>query len=474
VPALSRFGDESAPPEAVMQGNGMLLDTVQKLLRRNAERNIVRILQRAHAADIALLLRHISGKDRLRVFKLVPDPDVRAEVLAESDPEIQDELLTEVADTELVDLLHRLAGDDAADIIDRLEDDRAEKVLAHWKKEEGGDVDQLLAYGPDTAGGIMNPDVFALPEQTTVREAIETLQANHEEIEMAFYLFVVNEHGHLVGVCSLRELVINDPRKTLAEIMTVDVMSVDVQTDQEEVARQVARYNLLALPVVDEQNRLVGLITVDDIIDVIREEATEDILKMAGAGVTDVGDYGSSAHNARMRMPWLFASFLGGIGSMLIITSFQAALAQVAILAAFIPITLGMGGNVGTQASTIVTRGIATGRFSAERLGMVVGREIGTGALLGLIYGIGIGLVATVTYHPHAGDSFSIINLALTVSLSLLASMTIAATVGGAVPLLFHRAGIDPAIATGPFVTTSVDLLGTTCYFVIGRFLLGL
>lgn len=451
--------------------HSLLVDSIQKLLRRNAERNLRRILERTHDADIALVLRSLSLRDVERTFRLLPDLQRQAEVLAESDPEIREHVASTFDDDELIDLLREMSGDDAADLLELVPEERADQLLSVWKGDEAREVDTLLGYDPETAGGIMSPDVFALPENTTAQEAIETLQANHEDLEMAFYLYVVNEHGHLVGVCSLRQLVVSLPNERLTDFMTPDVISVDVSTDQEEVARLVARYNFLAIPVVDGTNRLVGLVTVDDIIDVIREEATEDMLNMAGAGGVDLADQGNPLKSARQRMPWLLASFFGGIGSMFIIGAFEDALLEVAALAAFIPVTIGMGGNVGTQAATIVTRGIALGRIDFSRFTWVVTREVMTGVVLGIVYGVLLAIVAAVVW--GGGDTWTAGQLAGTVSLSVAACMALAATVGGSVPLIFERMGVDPAVATGPLVTTSVDIVGVWVYFVIGGALLG-
>ncbi len=451
-----------------------LQENIQRLLRRNAERNLAKILHRTHVADIAAVMRSLNQREQHRLFELIGDPEDQAEVLAHADPEIQEGLLDHLPDEHLVELLELLSSDDAADLFELLDEDRAAAIQAQWKGEEAEEVDTLLRYGGDTAGGIMSPDVFALPADTTVSEAIATLQASHEDLEMAFYLYVVNDHGHLVGVCSLRQLVVSDPDTRLSDIMAAEVFSVDVNTDQEEVARLVARYNFLAIPVVDGSNRLVGIVTVDDVIDVIREEATEDILMMVGAGSADLSEQLHPVRNARLRMPWLLASFFGGVGSMFIIAAFEDSLMRVSALAAFIPITLGMGGNVGTQAATIVTRGLALGRVDVSRFASVVGREIGTGAILGTVYGLLLGIVASLAFDVPPDAGYTTAHLAATVALSILWAMTLAASVGGAVPLLCQRVGIDPAVATGPFVTTSVDVIGILSYFLISQALLGL
>jgi magnesium transporter len=274
-------------------------------------------------------------------------------------------------------------------------------------------------------------------------------------------------------VLSLRQLVVSAPTATLSSIMEPDVVRVATSDDQEVVARLVARYNLLALPVVDEGNRLVGIITVDDVIDVIREEATEDMLKMVGAG----DDFDTSVPQAvRTRLPWLFASWVGGVGASLIIHGFEARLEQVSLLAAFIPVILGMGGNAGTQSLTVVTRGLALGRIQVNELLRVVTREGATGLLCGAIYGLLLGVVGGLMAR---GDQKLAafggpMDFGVTIGLSLGAAMLLAALVGSAVPILFQRLSIDPAVATGPFVTTAVDVLGVLFYFGVAVALLGL
>jgi len=285
------------------------------------------------------------------------------------------------------------------------------------------------------------------------REVIEALQKDYIDIEMPFYLYVVDDHGHLVGVISLRQLVVVSPHTKLKAIMTT------------EVARIVARYNILAVPVVDDNNNPVGIVTVDDVVDIIREEATEDFLKMAGAG-EDLVESQSVFKSTRTRLPWLLASWIGGVIAFFIISHFESSLNKLIFLAAFIPVIMGMGGNVGTQSSTIVVRGLATGRLSIKQIWEVVFKELAIGFLLGFFYGFLLGFVAHLRYDMWL--------LGVTVGLAVLSSMTIAASVGSLVPMVFARINIDPAVATGPFVTTAIDILSVFFYFKIATLLLRL
>jgi magnesium transporter len=347
----------------------------------------------------------------------------------------------------------------------RLPEEQSKTILEKMRKEESEEVEDLLRYEDDTAGGIMVRDFIALTEDTTAKAAIESLQKEHSEVEMPFYLYVVDNYGKLVGVSSLRQLVLVPPETPLKDLMTTDVFSVQTNMDQEEVAKIVARYDILAVPVVDETHRLVGIVTVDDVIDIFRREATEDILKMAGAGEEFV-ETKSIIKSTRIRLPWLFASCVGGIIAFFIITKFEGSLNKIAALAAFIPVIMGMGGNIGTQSSTIVVRGLATGRINTRDLWEVVFKELSIGLILGVVYGVVIGTVAHARYSMEA--------LAVAVCMAVVSSMSVAALVGSLVPMGFARINIDPAIATGPFVTTAVDIISVSFYFIIATTLLGI
>jgi len=366
---------------------------------------------------------------------------------------------------DIVRILESMPTDDVADIIGRLPEEKSQAILDKMKRAESQEVEDLLRYGDDTAGGIMVPDFIALREDVTAREAIESLQTEHSDVEMAFYLYVVDEYGKLVGVSSLRQLVVVSPATPLREFMITDVFSVQTDMDQEEVAKLVARYDILAVPVVDGSNRLMGIVTVDDVIDILRKEATEDILKMAGAGEEFV-ETKSIFKSTRIRLPWLFASCLGGIFAFFIIGEFESSLSKIAYLAAFIPVIMGMGGNIGTQSSTIVVRGLATGRINVRDIWTVVFKELSIGLILGFVYGLLIGSVAQVRYSMEA--------LALSVALAVICSMSVAALVGSLVPMGFARINIDPAVATGPLVTTAIDIISVFFYFMIATTLLGL
>ena len=448
-----------------IDSNKILADSIRRLLRRGATSHLAKIVNKTHGADLSVLFRSLSLAQQHKLFDMITDVEQKGILFSELEEDIFQDLIEEMPVEAIVEILESMPADDVADILGRLPEDRSQDILDKMKKAESEEVEDLLRYDDDTAGGIMVPDFIALKEDVTAKEAIESLQKEHSDVEMAFYLYVVDEYGKLVGVSSLRQLVVVAPDTVLKEFMSTDVFSVRTDMDQEEVARIVARYDILAVPVVDDANRLVGVVTVDDVIDILRKEATEDILKMAGAGGEFV-ETKSIFKSTRIRLPWLFASCVGGLFAFFIIGKFESSILKYAYLAAFIPVIMGMGGNIGTQSSTIVVRGLATGRLNVRDIWSVVLKELSIGVILGLVYGALIGSVAQLRYSMAA--------LAISVALAVVSSMSIAALVGSLVPMAFARINIDPAVATGPFVTTAIDIISVFFYFKIATTLLGI
>lgn len=443
----------------------ILIESIRRLLRRDATTHLVKIVDKTHVADLAEVFRSLSLSHQRKLFDMISDIEQKGVLFSELD---EDTFLGFVEGMELddiVEIMDHMPTDDVAYLLGRLPEDKSASILEKMKKEGSEEVETLLRYGDDTAGGIMVPDFIALREDITSREAIESLQKEYMDVEMPFYLYAVDEYGKLVGVSSLRQLVVVPPETKLKDFMTTDVIAVKTDVDQEEVAKIVARYDILAVPVIDEYGKLVGIVTVDDVIDIIREEATEDILKMAGAGEEFV-ETQSVVRSTRIRLPWLFASCVGGIIAFIIIGRFEESLSKFIYLAAFIPVIMGMGGNIGTQSSTIVVRGLATGRLNIRDIWSVVFKELAIGLILGIIYGVLIGFVAQFRYDKGA--------LAISVGVALICSMSIAALLGSLVPMLFARINIDPAVATGPLVTTAIDIISVFFYFTIATTLLSI
>jgi magnesium transporter len=446
--------------------NRILVESIRRLLRRKAMSHLKKIVNKTHAADLAFVFPSLTFPDQRLLFDLIEDFETKGAIFSYFGEDDFRTFINEMPLEEIVNILEHMPTDDVADLIGVLPQETADAILDKMKTEGSQEVQDLLKYEDDTAGGIMTPDFIVFKENITAGEAIASLQKKeHMDVEMPFYLYIVDDADRLVGVSSLRQLVVVPSETPLKNFMTTQVISVRTDTDQEEVAKIVARYDILAVPVVDEFNQLLGIVTVDDVIDIFREEATEDILRMAGAGEEFV-ETQTVLRSTRIRLPWLFASCIGGIVAFFIIGRFEASLNKFAYLAAFIPVIMGMGGNIGTQSSTIVVRGLATGRIATRNFWSVVLKELSIGLILGLVYGMLIGTVAEIR--------FSSIALAISVALAVLSSMSVAALVGSLVPLVFAKAKIDPAVATGPFVTTSIDIISVYCYFAIATALLGL
>jgi magnesium transporter len=443
----------------------ILLDTIRRLNRRNATANLRKILLKTHPADLATIFRYFTEPERRDIFTLITDKHHAAEILSEMDDSFRIELVKQLTQEQTIELFSEMATDDLADVLGLLPDDLTNEIVALMEPESTQELETIMGYPEDTAGGIMIPESFALHEETTVEEAISILQ-HSENSEMVFYVYVVDDDRHLKGVCSLRQLLMVNPGKQLKDFMIQQVVSVLPETDQEEVARLVGRYNILALPVVDEDNHLLGIVTVDDIIDVIREEATEDFLQMAGAGRDREILLKSTAEESRARFPWLFATWIGGIIASFIVGAHNELLEQVVALAAFMPIIAGMGGNVGTQSATIVIRGLATGRVNIREAWKVIFKEFKVGLILGLSYGVALIILVNFLY-PFSG-----LKVAMVVGIGISAVMILAALVGTIAPIILDKFNVDPAIATGPFVTTSIDILGLLIYFNIGLLIL--
>lgn len=449
--------------------NKILTDTIKRLLRRGATTHLQKIVDKTHAADLSHVFKAITLVSQRKLFGMIRELDKKATLFSELEEKVLLDLINSLPLNNIVEVLESMASDDAAEVLGKLPQEISDTILQKMKHEESTELEDLLSYEDDTAGRIMVTDFISLKEDITAKEAIEAIQTTHKDAEMAFYLYVVDDYEKLVGVISLRQLVVVKPNRLLKDFMTTDIFSVRTDMDQEEVAKIVARYDILAVPVVDDANKLVGIITVDDVIDIFREEATEDILKMAGVGDEYV-ETQSVIRSTRTRLPWLFASFLGGVLAFFVISGFETSLAKFAYLAAFIPVIMGMGGNIGTQSSTIVVRGLATGRLHTRDFWPVVVKELMTGLILGTAYGLMIGVVAQVSFHEIINSEL----FAISVGVAVISSMSIAALVGSLVPMLFARFHVDPAVATGPFVTTSIDIISVYFYFTIATSLLGI
>jgi magnesium transporter len=430
----------------------LVLDSVRRLLRIGATANLLNLLQKQHPADLAQIFSELPERDRQATFSLVADRNGRLamEAVSELGPEAGAALLATRSAEDIARLAQEIPTDDAAALIDHLPEELAAAVLELMRPKQSGEVENLLEYDEHTAGRIMNPHVFALNEDMTVGEAITALQTNRD-VEMVFYLYVVDERRHLVGVTSLRRLLLVSPETPLKRIMTSDLISARVDMDQEEVARQVASYNLLAIPAVDEENKLVGVITVDDVIDVIKEEATEDIYRLAGVA-GDEKAFTPAGESIRKRLPWLGVNLVTAFVAASVVALFEGTIERITALAVFMPIVAGMGGNAATQTLTVVVRGIALGELTWSNSRKALIKE----AAVGVANGVVLGVVAAAVAWTTRGSPV----LGLVLCAAMIINMFVAATAGTLVPLGLRAANVDPALASSVFITTLTDVFG--------------
>ncbi|HNH25341.1 MAG TPA: magnesium transporter, partial [Accumulibacter sp.] len=372
-------------------------------------------------------------------------------------PELREHLLKELPSKILSELILYLTPEALTDLLGSLNEDQRERLLKILPKDDLEDVENLLRYAPDTAGGIMTTDIFSLPLDTPVEETIMAIRQREEE-DTVFYLYVTGLAGRLEGVISLRQLLLAPQKTKLQDLMNPRPIKVTTDTSQESVARLVDKHNLLALPVTDQDGALVGAVTVDNVLDVIHSETTKEMLRMAGTSESEILTQ-SPFRIARIRLPWLLAAFGGGLAATGVIEHFEGILAKVVTLSAFLPVIMGMAGNVGVQSATVAVRGLATGQIDLSHFGRFLFKEFRVGLILGMLYGLALALFGFFVHHSLA--------LAQVVGFTIVGNMTGAALLAVLLPMIFHKFKIDPAIATGPFVTTAVDVLGVLNYFAI-------
>jgi len=431
------------------------IDELNALVADGTDQEIRAFLRIIHPADIADLVESLDDKGRKRLFEVM-DPQIAGHVVSELEEPYLKHLLKRLRPEEISKLLEGMDSDDAADILSELSEEQAQAVMGLMDSEAVAEVSELLLYPEDTAGGIMQSEVLALNENTTVSQATEEIRARAEGLGELHNVYITDDKGKLKGVVPLRSLILAGPDTKLKNIMEPNVISAQVYADQEEVADLFRRYDLVSLPVVDEDGTLVGRVTVDDIMDVMAEEADEDFLKMAGSVEEEV--FSSFRKSLVARFPWLLATWFGGLLNALILSKFENAFQEFLLFIPFLPLILAMGGNVGNQSATIVVRGLATGRLDGRLMWKVVGKEMLLGIALGAIYGLLLGIYAL---HTGRGPE----TIALIIGLSLTIQLGLAAISGVLLPIAFYRMKIDPALATAPFISTSMDIIGATIYF---------
>ena len=428
------------------------------------ERKIVlRELLAKDPADIAEILSELSSERASDLIHRLFLRQAAAEPLGEMDPDESAELVATLDRDEASVILSRMDPDDAVDLLLELPEDVQQELLSGLSRRDAQVLTDLLAYPPDTAGGLMSPEVIPLSLTLTVQQAIDLLRRRLEEAETVYYAYAVDDAGRLQGVLSLRDMALAAPGKSLQDLLIRDAVSVPVEMDAEDVARLFDKYDFFALPVVDPEDRLLGVITVDDVIDVIREEATEDIYGMASVP-SEEGVDTTWWESLRMRLPWLYVRLLTAIAAAVVVGFFEATIAKVAALAVLMGVIAGQGGSAGMQTVTIITRGMALGELDRRRGIRLLAKEALLGAANGLLIGATIG---AITY-LWKGE----ILIGVAACIAMLLNMIVAGACGVIIPLAVRAMGKDPALASGIFLTTVTDVLGFGFLFLIAKWLL--
>lgn len=439
-----------------------LSQQVRALFREGRDQDVSLLLADLHPADLAEILYELPEEHRVAFLHLL-DSETAALVLTELDPEDQSDLIGEIEPTRASDILGEMSSDDIADMVADLDQPEVDRILELMNREEAEEVQELLEFREDSAGGLMTSEFISIHEGDTAQDTIEKLRELSPDAETTYYLYVVDDAERLVGVVSLRELIVAQPNTPIGAIMNRKVLAVNVDMDQEEVARVVTKYHLLAVPVADHDMVLRGIITVDDVIDVIHEEATEDIYRLAATPGKEESVETTAWERAQKRLPWLFILLFGELLASTVIKHYGETLNSILALAFFIPVLIGMGGNVGTQSLAVTVRGLATGELDYREIRRSLTRESLSGVIIGVACGT---LVFGVAWAWLPKDvTPTIIGLIVGVSMAL--DIMAAAVLGTLVPFVLERFKIDPAVASGPFVTTALDVIGMIIYFLV-------
>ena len=434
------------------------LSALERLIRDGSEEDIRRFFLLLRPPELADLLEHIDDEDRLRVVRLMSAP-LAAEVLREVEDSDRDEILEDLSAGEVAEIVREAKSDDAADLIQALPKDKAERTLNRLDAEERQEIKELLEYGEETAGGIMQTEVVKVPSRLLVQEAIDAVRgADPEDVGEIHEVFFVDDHGRLVGSLSPADLLHADPNTLVRDVMEPDPVRVPVQMDQEQIAEIARENDLAAIPVVDDDGFLVGQVLHDDIADVIEEEATEDIAKLAGTDPDEI--YNVSIWKVVWsRLAWLLPGFVGGLLVAILLSSVQDEIKNSPLLTFYLVVIIGMAGNVGTQNAAVTVRALALGRV--ERGWKAVARHVVIGLILGVFFG-----AALFTFVMIDDGGFK---ASLTLAITITTTITVGALLGALVPLVLHRIGADPAIAATPFITTANDVAGAGISIWLGR-----
>ncbi len=444
----------------------LVREQLQVLLEQKNFQGAKALLVPVQVADIAESIEGLPEPTQAIAFRLLSKEEA-IEVFEYLDPSVQQTLLEDFKRQDVQEIVDNMSPDDRARLFDELPAKVVRRLLEQLSPTERAATALLLGYAPNTAGRIMTPEYLSLKENLTITQALTQIRSLANLRETIYYIYVTDDARRLTGILSLRDLILAQPQETLGSIMTRDVVFVNTGTDQEEVARTIQHYDFVAIPVVDAEQRLVGIVTVDDVLDILEQETTEDIYKLGGLESGGDNYFQTNLFTvARRRVVWLFILLITNSGTAAVITNQEDILEKVVALTAFIPLLIDTGGNVGAQSSTVVIRGLNTEDVRTSEALNIVKRE----GLAGVLLGGMLGTVVIVWAYLLQGN-FAV---ALAVGISLFSICVLASVSGSALPFLFRKMGLDPALMSAPFITTAVDVLGVLIYLNVARLILGL
>jgi len=436
------------------------------LIRQGSEKQIYLFFHRYHAADIAEAMSLIPSEDKVSFLKKI-NIEYAAGLIEELEQETQQELFQQFKTAQAAKYIEEMDKDDAVDLLENLlqvDEIKASEIIRALSPDEAQEVQQLLAHEEGTAGAIMSSEYVHIPENLSVAEALaEFRRQNPPQNESSFYIYISSDANQLIGYTSIRDLLLADATETVHNIRYENPISVSITTDQEDVAKIIQKYDLSAVPVTNEHGSIVGIVTVDDIVDIVVDEATEDLYKLSGTG--DIDELrllrGNVFFAIQSRLPWLFITILGGMLASYIITDFssifQSEYLSLAVVLSFVPLLMGLAGNIGNQSSTIIVRGLSTGVLDISGTILVVLREVAIGASIGTVLAVSVYFALI-----FLGKATILAGL---VALSIVLNMMVATFIGATLPLIFKRLGVDPAVASAPFISSTLDIIGQLIYF---------
>lgn len=443
------------------------IDRIEELVEEKDERGLRDILADLHPADIAEVLRELSLKQAERVFNLIEDKEQKADVLMQLDEEDRKKLLEGMDSEQIGHFIDLLDTDDAVDLIQDLDEDERKEVIQHIDDmEQAGDIVDLLQYDEDTAGGLMGTEYIAVNENMSMPESLKAIRQQAEDLDDIYYIYVIDNEGRLRGILPLKKLITHPSVSKIKHVMETDPVTVHPDTPVDQLAIDFEKYDLVAMPVVDDIGRLIGQITVDDVMDEVREQSERDYQLASGIS-SDIDADDSVFQQTKARIPWLLIGIIGGIVNSLILGGFEAQIAAVTALAIFIPLIGGTGGNVGVQASAIVVQGLANGRLDIKEAGRQIGRECLVAMMNAVVISGVVFLYIFLTQPPNVKYT-----VAFAVAASLFAVVIFATVFGTFVPLTLERLKINPALATGPFIQITNDVVGLLIYVGMSTWML--